>query len=954
METLTFFKRVLPTEGFYAAIIINKGEAPQQAFFSTVEELAAYCQLSDKNNNNTFYAVSSFNSRGNRKQDNVHSTKSFFLDIDCAEDKPYKNQRDGLAALLEFLVATRLPKPMIVSSGRGLHIYWVLDEALSPIEWKPIAEALKASCAKHGLDADPAVTSDGARVLRPTGTHNPKNDKEVYVLSESLVVTRREFENKLLSVKLRESNHVHVNTGLSASMITESDYPPATPELILDGCQQLRWCFDHQRDVSEPLWYNVVGIAAHCANPEQTARLWSMQHPDYSEAATLNKMQHWLASTTGPTTCTKIEADRPKGCTKCIHKGNITSPAQLGVVYAEVAISSDAPDEVAKDVEVPWPYKRVEKKGERVMIQTVDGVAVDVCPFEIYPLGYGRDESLGFETVRFKWRRKHVGWSDLVFRQAFLNDESREFATTIADQGIVLRGKKQTQGFQWMLRAYMDELRKTKTMTNIYGAMGWKEDFTQFVIGDKLYKREADGVVIVDDISLTSNTSKLSNRLYSHKGTAEVWTDATELLQKANLPAHMFALGHAFSAPLWALTGLKGITVSLCGNTGAGKSLIQLWMQSVWGNPDKLHIAAKFTQNALFHRLGTYCHLPLTIDEAGMMDDKYIGEFCYMVTQGEDKKRLTRSIEERDSKEWATCVVVSTNTSFISKLAATGLETDAQMARLLEVDMPMHKMFNNSSSAGRVVHKFLGENYGVIGHELVKAYLRKGESRLRELITESMDTFGKNYSCEFSGSERFWEADLVLLDVSSNIARKEGLIKYEYERGVQWGVDQLDALRNSVKDNTTDGFKLIHEYINEVAHEVLVVMHTDGMSSTMDQTRIPRSQIKIRFDKYRPNTTAAFDRGTVMLVLKAFKRWVSSKGYDYNTLKREVQAVNADATPSSGRCWLSRNTSLDAGQQSVFGINLNNDMMRGYLDDIPLTPQDITLNQITEVPSTEG
>ena len=61
-------------------------------------------------------------------------------------------------------------------------------------------------------------------------------------------------------------------------------------------------------------------------------------------------------------------------------------------------------------------------------------------------------------------------------RQAYLAEGSREFPAAIADQGIVLNNKYQTGHFQLMLRAYMDELRHRRTMTNLYATMGWKEN----------------------------------------------------------------------------------------------------------------------------------------------------------------------------------------------------------------------------------------------------------------------------------------------------------------------------------------------------------------------------------------------------------------------------------------------------------------------------------------------
>lgn len=958
MDTLSFLQHVLPTEGLYVTTVINGG-APQQAFFNTVGELASNCERSDRFGNNTYFAISSFKVRGSRKQDNVHLTKVVALDVDCAKDKPYLNQKEGLAALLKFLTDTGLPKPMIISSGRGLHVYWVLDDALPPAEWKPLAEAMKQAVVAHDFRIDNGLTANSSLVLRPTGTHNPKNGAEVKLLMAANVTDKHTLENVLQNFK--QTNTPNLSTplspptpaksGLAAALAVNQEFPPAVSSVVEQKCQQIKWAVANQAKVPEPLWYDLIGVAAYCVDPEGTAKAWSNQHPNYSEAETLRKLKQWKSQATGPATCNKFVTDRPKGCANCKVRGDVTTPAMIGVYYAATSISEDAPDKIASVIPMPRPFKFSDIKQRdgtfvKKMVKTIDGTDIIVCPFEIYPTGYGRDESLGYETVRYKWRRAHVGWQDLTFRQAYLNDGSREFPTTIADQGIVLHGDKQVKGFQYMLRAYMDELRTLKSMTNIHGSMGWKDNFKQFVVGDRLYRREGDGSVTVDSVSLSASSNRLGHELYGHSGSVEEWSKATALLETADMPHHIFALGHAFSSPLWALTGLKGITVSLYGPTGGGKSLIQLWQQSVWGSPERLHFTAKFTQNSLFSRLGLYCHLPMTIDEATMMDDKEVGDFCYWVTQGRDKARLNRQAEERNAKEWATTVTVSTNRSFISKMVASGLDTDAQMARLLEVTIPPHPLFDKSSNAGRKIFNFLSTNYGVVGDVFVKALLRLGKEELLCRIAATTAIFSKLYNCHFAGAERYWEQDLILIHVAYQIAHEEGLISFDYTLGIKWAIAHLDALRHSVQDNQTDGFKIVHEYLNENASDVLVVMHTDGQPSTIDQTRVPRGEVKARFDVYRKNVGDPFDRGTVMLVQKSFKKAVSARGYDYNTLRKEVQDEGIDATPQTKRAWIGRDTALKLGQQYVFGINLNHPYMLGYLEDIELAAADMSLGQM--------
>jgi hypothetical protein len=953
MDTLSFLRRVLPTEGFYCAIVINKGSAPQQAFFNTVEELAENCQRYDATGNNTYYATSTFNTRFNREQKNVKLNKALFLDIDCVddEDHTYKNQQDGLQALADFVTATGLPMPMIVSSGRGLHVYWVLNEALPKDEWQPLANALKGLFKKHGFDFDPKVTADSARVLRPTGTHNPRNGKEVRVLKDAPSYDRQTLQNILGSATPEGETYSVMDvptmvapvSALGKALEIKQDYQPSNADAIYNRCQLVRWAVDNQDKVAEPMWYSMIGIAAHCENPDEVAKNWSKNHPDYVEADTINKLRQWQARTTGPATCKKLEEEKPKGCDKCALKGSITSPAQCGRQYKETKIVDEEGKELP--IQPPRPFKA---SGDQI-VQTIDGTDIEISPFLIYPTGYGRDESLGYETVRFKWKRPHEGWQDLVFRQAYLNDKSREFPTAIADQGIVLKTEKQTKGFQYMLRGYMDDLRKKQSMSNIHGTMGWKDNFKQFVIGERLYKRTDTGEVVVEDISLSAAATNIGSKMYGMKGSVEGWAKATSILEQANMPHHIFALNNSFAAPLWPMTGLKGLTVSLNGTSGGGKSVIQLWMQSVWGNPDKLHFAAKFTHNALFNRLGTYCHLPMTIDEATMMTE--VGDFCYWVSQGRDKARLTRTAAERDAKEWATSVTVSTNISFASKMAASGIETDAQMARLLEVHVPTHKLFAKSSDAGRKIVGFLMDNHGVIGDKLVKAYLRLGEKELKRRIAETTLKFVDLYGFKFAGVERFWEAALVLQHVACTIATEEGLISYDFTIGIRFIIDQIETLRNAVEENRITGFDIVKEFLNEEADKVLTIMHTtDGsLPSTHDLKREPRGEIKARFDVYRKSNIDKFDRGTVMLVRKAFKEYVAGRGYDYNLLCKEIADVGADATPHLKKVTISKDTNLKAGQHYVLGINLCNMEMLGYLDDAQQQADEMTLGQMEVV-----
>ena len=160
MDTVTFLQRVLPSEGCYSIITINDGSEPRQRFVDGVETMAAaMLRLSDRGDN-VYYAVSSFRDPSSRRQKNVLLTKALYLDIDCGPNKPFADRKAGLIGLRDFVVANSLPKPTIVSSGNGLHIYWILDEAIPPEDWQPLADRLKSI-----LPRDPTMDAQFKRLV---------------------------------------------------------------------------------------------------------------------------------------------------------------------------------------------------------------------------------------------------------------------------------------------------------------------------------------------------------------------------------------------------------------------------------------------------------------------------------------------------------------------------------------------------------------------------------------------------------------------------------------------------------------------------------------------------------------------------------------------------------------------------------------------------------------------
>lgn len=190
-----FLRYILPDIGFKVACIKPPQRGVSQVFCQSVDELWSVLEKADRQGCDTYHGCASFADPGplswidnpkkpgkrirswdfeKRLQSRAVGARAFWLDIDAGPGKPYLTKLDAGRALTTFIQQAKLPTPCLVDSGNGLHVYWPLERVLTPPEWQPRAEALKAACIAHALHADPVRTADIASILRTPGTHNHK------------------------------------------------------------------------------------------------------------------------------------------------------------------------------------------------------------------------------------------------------------------------------------------------------------------------------------------------------------------------------------------------------------------------------------------------------------------------------------------------------------------------------------------------------------------------------------------------------------------------------------------------------------------------------------------------------------------------------------------------------------------------------------------------------------
>jgi hypothetical protein len=154
-QTVAFLRHILPANGLRIACVIANGRVAQR-IFETNEQLAQFLASADANRQDAYQACATYRDREGvyikgkwriRCQPNVLLVLCLWADIDTREgqpDAPYADRREAWEAVIAFCQVSGMPPPVFVSSGYGLHIYWVLCEPLSESEWRKYAKRLAA------------------------------------------------------------------------------------------------------------------------------------------------------------------------------------------------------------------------------------------------------------------------------------------------------------------------------------------------------------------------------------------------------------------------------------------------------------------------------------------------------------------------------------------------------------------------------------------------------------------------------------------------------------------------------------------------------------------------------------------------------------------------------------------------------------------------------------------
>ena len=893
MDEIDLLSAVQPPDGWFCSVGIKEGAAVRQQLVATRKEFdAVSADLMDRGYN-VYFGVAKYVTDENRQKDNVKGLKALWLDIDCGPTKVvvnaktgrpagYIDQYAGTAALRAFCKTVGLPKPLLVNSGRGLHVYWPLTETITRSEWEPVAARLRELCTVHELYVDPAVF-EVARILRVPGTLNFKDDPptEVSILHGGNPHDLSEL-GAILGVKETKVFTPTAPRELSALAKSLMDNSVSRFSKIMrrslkgNGCQQLVDCYENRAELEEPRWFDALSIAHHCVDRDTAIHKISEGYTDYDPAATEHKTRHIK----GPHTCSVFERNNPGGCDGCPHKGKIKSPIVLGKEIIEatpednqIAVEDeDGETEVFQIPEYPFPFFRGVNGGIYRKPLSAEEEPIFVYENDLYVVKRMRDPIEKHVAVV----RLHMptdGTTEFIVTNKILG-KPVEFRELLTSEGV-LGNKKTFDLLTEYLIISLKNLQPKKRAENMRLQFGWADNDSKFIIGDREISR--DGTFHSPPSLTTANLAALM----VPTGSLEKWKEVFALYGRPGLEPHAFAALTAFGSPLIKFLGQNGAIVNVIHpRSGTGKTTILRMCNSVYGDPDRLCAQPDDTLNARTMRLGIYNNLPFTIDEMTNTKGEEFSSLAYSMSSGRGKDRLKQHSNEMRANltTWSTMSLCSSNASFGEKLATVKNSADGEMMRMIEYNIEATDVIDPTHAKNMFDHQLM-ENYGRAG-DIYGTWLVNNleEAKNTALAVQSR----LDRELKLTPRERVWSAVISANLTGGLIAKQLGLIDWDIKRINTWAKGMYYTMRDQVQMPVGDVMSIVGDYINRHMQNVLVVNNfVDKRSSKPSLPSMePKGELYIR---YEPDTQQ------MMLVANAFKRDCVKYQINYRDTLKELK-----------------------------------------------------------------
>ena len=697
-----------------------------------------------------------------RIAENVLTLKSFYIDVDV---KQYDG--DGVAmktAIRRFLKDSGLPTvSVVVATGGGMHLYWVLEEPVGRHQWSPVANALADLALSLDLRLDPAVTRDAARILRIPGSTNHKYDHKPrceVVVGNGPDTTFDDFRAALGDVEVTSevtlsapSNVISMFGGKSGNDDLADGVEIGVKSYaarMIPSCPVMADSLERGGKGDEyHLWKDILHTLAFCEDGAEYIHRVSDKHEKYDPRDTQSRFEESVrvrdSNSVGPVTCKTFSGLSDK-CKTCPHFGSIKTPLVLGRVGNKSEGNVTYVREGATFV-----MKRVKDENVEVKVANVEMDKFDV----------GHD----WQTGRYLTFEAKTGITPMPVRVPMsMVADNRSLMSHMLSHGVSM-GKPMVDAFGGALVSWMERLQKRRDMVAEH-PFGWDDHGGFSLVGWRYTKSNPPERAGVCDPGTTA--------AFAPRGDLSEWKKvANYVLQDARPEVHAM-VAVAFASPLIKWTEVQAFAfAAVSRGSGHGKTTVMRLSQSVWGDPVKSVYSLNDTINAITGRMSQTRFMPTMWDEIrGNEELSNFVKVLFRANMGKERQRMNARAEIKQAAEINTLILAASNASIAEAAMAETAPSPAGIYRMMQMQMPTVGASGLDNSTIQKLNPLLRGNFGVAGYEYIQKLLQD-DVGAKNTVTAFTDKISNTFNS--IPEERFWVQSCACLLAGAHIAKHSGI-----------------------------------------------------------------------------------------------------------------------------------------------------------------------------------
>lgn len=275
-----------------------------------------------------------------------------------------------------------------------------------------------------------------------------------------------------------------------------------------------------------------------------------------------------------------------------------------------------------------------------------------------------------------------------------------------------------------------------------------------------------------------------------------------------------------------------------------------------------------------------------------MVEDQTIADLLYDVSQGKGKRRMESGggAMQKQQTEWQTLLFVTTNKTLADRARVLAGDSDAILARLLEITMPpLPKEITMGNP-----DKTLEQNYGHVGRRVAALYMKHSEDDWRRIIADRVQSIAGAMGLKaVHGPDRFRIALCAIAELGAIAGNQIGI---KLDGGaISTAVQAVcTEMNQESKSLTVDNEEILRMFITDNQVKFGKLVQHEGIFTVLNPPNADTSCGEMRFT--RDSAGTGFTLATFHVVLYKLLAWVKAKKYDETDFRRWVLSTDATTT----------------------------------------------------------